>query len=130
MKIAETFECPIIDEYGGSYPNAIVAILDGHEYSNRGFHADDIGSELVFESSIDGVSYEVMYYYGEDFVGKYRSRPLKIKSDEGFTTSIPVDMEHVESEQIQHRAIDPDEKIIQLIKADLIRRFTPEEVEV
>ena len=114
MKIAETVRCKIIDEYGMVFPDAVAVILDGHIYNNTGFHAEDIGSEFVFSDTVDGITYEVMYFYGEEYVGKYKSRPLKIKDGDGFTTAIPVDMTHPESEQVQDSDMSRNDKIIHL----------------
>ena len=126
MRIAETFECKIIDEYGMAFPKAIAVILDGHIFQDTGFHAEDIGSEFVFSDSVGGITYEVMYYYGAEYVGKFKSRPLKIKDGEGFTTAIPVDMEHPESVRVQASDISRNEKIINLTRLDLLRRFKEE----
>ena len=49
MKIADTFQCKIVDEYGMTYPHAVAAILDAHEYSNFGIHADAVGDEYKGE---------------------------------------------------------------------------------
>ncbi len=121
--IVETFECKIIDEYGGVYPNAIVAILDGHEYRNRGFSADGPGSSYSFTDEIDSVSYMVMYWYEKGNIGKFKSRPLRIAEGEGFTNVIGVDMEHPIAKEILKGTMPEDNKLIQLVKSDLSRRF-------
>jgi len=123
MKIAETFQCKIVDEYGGVYPNAIVAILDGHEYMNRSFTAEDAGSTYKFTTTTDGVSYMVMYWYEKDNVGKFKSRPLRIADGDGFTNVIGVDMDHPIAAEILAGNLQPDDKLIQLVKSDLSRRF-------
>tara|TARA_R110002051_G_C8504477_1_gene465336 strand:+ start:159 stop:533 length:375 start_codon:yes stop_codon:yes gene_type:complete len=124
MKIAETFECQIVDEYGGVYPNAYVAILDGHEYLNRGFSAEAPGSEYVFDTTIDGASYMVMYWYTKENVGKFKSRPLRIADGAGFTNVVEVDMDHAEALEIMARPLHQDDRLLKLIKSDLIRRFS------
>jgi hypothetical protein len=127
MTIAETFQCKIIDEYGGEYPEAIVAILDGHEYLNRSFNADAPGSEFVFKTRTDGVSYMVMYCYKRENVGKFKWRPLRIADGDGFTNVIKVDMEHPEAVELLERpnirGINQDDSTLHLIKSDLIRMF-------
>lgn len=123
MKIADTFECKIVDEYGGVYPNAVVAILDGHEYLNRGLHADAPGSAYSFKTSTDGASYEVMYWYKRENIGKFKARPLRVADGDGFTDVIAVDMEHAEAVEIMSRVTDRDDNLIRLFKSDLIRLF-------
>lgn len=124
MKIAETFECKIVDEYGGVYPNAVVVILDGHEYLNRGLHADAPGSPFSFKTNTEGASYEVMYWYKRENMGKFKSRPLRILDGDGFTDAIAVDMEHAEAVEIMSRTGDHEDNLIRLFKSDLTRLFT------
>ena len=123
MKIADTFECKIVDEYGGVYPNAVVAILDGHEYLNRGLHADAPGSAYSFETSTDGASYEVMYWYKRENIGKFKARPLRIADGDSFTDAITVDIEHPAAKEIMSRVGDHEDNLIKLFKSDLTRLF-------
>jgi len=123
MKIADTFECKIVNEYGGFFPNAVVSILDGHEFLNRGLHADAPGSAYSFKTQTDGASYEVMYWYKRENIGKFKSCPLRIADGDGFTDVITVDMEHPEAIEIMGRTTDRDDNLIRLFKSDLIRKF-------
>tara|TARA_R110000851_G_C12700476_1_gene526058 strand:- start:71 stop:442 length:372 start_codon:yes stop_codon:yes gene_type:complete len=123
MRIAETFVCKIVDEYGGVYPEAVVSILDGYEYSNRGFSAEAPGSAFVFKTATDGLSYEVMYWYDKDKVGKFKSHPLRIPEGNGFTDVIRVNMDDAEIMEIMEKSINQDDKIMQAVKSSLIRYF-------
>lgn len=123
MKIAETFTCKIIDEYGGVYPEAIVSILDGHEYSNRSFSADAPGSAFTFKTGTDGLAYEVMYWYDKDKVGKFKSHPLRIPEGSGFTDIIRVDMDNAIIKEIMLKSINQDDKIMQAVKSSLLGYF-------
>jgi hypothetical protein len=123
MKIADTFECKIIDEYGGVYPNAVVVILNGHEYLNRGVRADAPGAAYSFKTKTDGAAYEVMYWYKRENVGKFKSRPLRVVDGDGFTDAIPVDMAHAEAIEIMGRVGDHEDNLIRLFKSDLTRLF-------
>ena len=100
MKIAETFECKIVDEYGHVFDDAIATILDGHEFLNRGFSAEAPGSAFVFKTETDGVAYRVMYWYNKESVGKFKARPLLIADGGGFTDIIKADMIHAEAKEI------------------------------
>ena len=122
MKIADTFPCKIVDEYGGVYPDAIATILDGHEFFNRGFSAEAPGSAYAFKTEIDGAAYKVMYWYNKESVGVFKARPLLVAEGGGFTDSIKVDMVHPEAKEIMAKAMDQDDKTIHLAKFDLIRR--------
>ena len=123
MTIADTFQCKIIDEYGGVYPDAFVAILDGHEYLNRSFSAEAPGSNYVFKTRTDGAAYMVMYWYSKELVGKFKSRPLRVAEGDGFTNIIKADMDHGEAIEIMERPMSQDERLLHLIKSDLQRKF-------
>ena len=123
MRIADTFQCKIVDEYGGVYPDAIATILDGHEFLNRGFSADAPGSQYVFKTETDGAAYRVMYWYNKESVGKYKSRPLLVAEGNGFTDVIKADMAHAEAKEIVAKPMSQDEKTLQLVKYDLMRMW-------
>jgi len=123
MKIADTFECKVVNEYGGVFPDAVVSILDGHEYSNRGIHADAPGSTYSFKTQTDGATYEVMYWYKRENIGIFKACPLRIAEGEGFTDILTVDMTHPEAIEIMARTADRDENLIRLFKSDLRRKF-------
>jgi hypothetical protein len=120
----KTFFSKVTDEYGGEYPQAFIAVRAFSESSQNTGHSENCEDNYKIESELEAITYKVNYWYSEQTKqdGK-RSRPLIHESEGKFTDVFSVDLEHEEAVQILKSAMAPFDKILHLIKSDVIRRF-------
>lgn len=125
MTIANLFQTPVKDEYGNTFPQAQVAILEDEVFTSRSRKADDVGSEYDIESNLVGCSYKVQYYGNPQAKSQgFITRPLKAFVDGQFTDEFEVDMKNPEIEAIMGNiSLTDDQKTDLAIKKDLIKRF-------
>ena len=120
----KTFHAPITDEYGGQYPQALVAVRDWANYALESGTSIDCEGNYKIESDIDAITYKANYWYsGELKASGKRSRPLLHETEEGFSDVFKVDLEHQQSIGIINGDLDPINKVLHLIRLDITRRF-------
>ncbi len=120
----KTFFSKVTDEYGGEYPQAFVAVRAFSETSQNTGYSEGCEDDYSIESELEAITYQANYWYSEQTKadGK-RSRPL-VYDDEGtFTDVFVVDLEHPETVQILESAMLPVDKVLHVIKTDMLRRF-------
>lgn len=124
MTPVKTFFSKVTDEYGGEYPDAFIAVRAFSETSQNTGYSENCVNDYNIESELEAITYKVNYWYSEQTKqdGK-RSRPLIHENDGSFTDVFEVDLEHEEAIQILNSAMDPIDKILHLIKSDVVRRF-------
>ena len=116
----------IRDEYNGLYPEALVAAYAGAGYSELSFEADGIeeGADLGFRSSVESVTYKVNYWYEpENEKQGIPSRQLKEFRDGVLTDVLHVNLSRHEAVAIMDSALPLEEKILAVIKLDLLSRY-------
>lgn len=120
----KTFFSKVTDEYGGEYPQAFIAVRAFSESSQNTGYSENCEDNYKIESELEAITYKVNYWYSEQTKqdGK-RSRPLIHENEGKFTDVFNVDLEHEEAVQILNSAMAPFDKILHLIKSDVIRRF-------
>ena len=114
----------IVDEYGGIYPEAVVAIRLFSESSQSTGVSNDSVSPYQVEQEIDAISYSASYWYSQKTKqdGK-RSRPLVVEVDSEFTDLLTVDLESQLVIDALQGQCDPTERILRAICADIKNRF-------
>ena len=124
MTAVKTFFSKVTDEYGGEYPQAFIAVRAFSESSQNTGYSENCENDYNIESELEAITFKVNYWYSEQTKqdGK-RSRPLIHENDGSFTDIFTVDLEHEEAVQILNSAMDPIDKILHLIKSDVVRRF-------
>jgi hypothetical protein len=120
----KTFFSKVTDEYGGEYPEALIAVRAFSETSQNTGYSENCEDNYKIETDLEAITYKVNYWYSEQTKedGK-RSRPLIHESDNVFTDVFEVDLEHDEAIQILNSAMLPVDKILHIIKSDVVRRF-------
>ncbi len=121
----KTFLSRVVDEYGGEYHQAFIAVRAFSETSQNTGYSENCEDNYNIESELEAVTYKVNYWYSEQTKADgRRSRPLIQDVNGAFTDVFEVDIEHEEAIQILNSAMAPFDKILHLIQADVIRRFS------
>ena len=124
MTIATTLTTNLNDEYGGEYAEAFAFIHHWCASPMVTGIAETSEDEYDIETSLGGMTYRVNYWYSAKTKNDgMRSRPLLQEIDGKFTNVFEVDLEHEQSIQIQNSAMEQTDKILQMIRSDLNRRF-------
>ena len=120
----KVFTTQITDEYGGVYPNAVVAIRAYSETSQNSAVSEDCTENYIVETELDAITYKANYWYTTTTKDHgRRSRPL-ISDDSGlFTDVFEVNLEDENIINILASSLHPVEKILQAIEVDLLKRF-------
>lgn len=129
MAQVKTFTATVTDEFGGTFPNALVAVYAFAEYSKRTGIAKSIDSvlpasnEYEIKSVFDKITYKANYWYGEDKKqAGYKSRPLLIEDGDNMTQLIEVNLESPAVTSVLESDMPHDAKILAAIEADFITR--------
>lgn len=129
MSQVKTFTATVTDEYGGTFPNAFVAVYAFAEYSKRAGLARSIDSvlpesnEYEIVSTFDKITYKANYWYGEDKKAQgFKSRPLLIEDGDNLSQLITVNLESQAVMSVLESDMDHDLKILAAIEADFITR--------
>ena len=120
----KTFQARVTDEFGGDFPDAIVAIRHFSETSRRTGVSENCQDDYEMETKLDAISYRVNYWYDQEKRAEgRRTRPL-INEDQGaFTDLFEVDVNTVHINEILSSSLSVEEKILSAIVSDLTRRF-------
>ena len=124
IRPVKTFFSKVTDEYGGEYPQAIVAVRAFSESSQTTGNSSNCQDNYVIDSELEAITYKVNYWYSEKTKadGK-RSRPL-INDDNGnFTDVFTVDLENPDVISILDSDADHFDKVLSAIKVDAKRKF-------
>ena len=125
MTAIKTFSCQIKNEYGGVFPGAFVAVRAWSESSQSTGASEDLEGEYSIDMELDAITYKVNYWYtNETRANGIRSCPLIVEGENGLTDVFEVDLDHPETEQILASEMPPVDKVLQVIKLDVIRRNT------
>tara|TARA_R110002153_G_scaffold173631_3_gene326426 strand:- start:3358 stop:3738 length:381 start_codon:yes stop_codon:yes gene_type:complete len=125
IRPVKTFFSKVTDEYGGEYPEAIVAVRAFSESSQTTGNSSNCQDDYVIDSELEAITYKVNYWYSEKTKadGK-RSRPL-INDDNGnFTDVFTVDLENPDVINILDSEADHFDKVLAAIKVDAKRKFS------
>lgn len=123
MTAIKTFSCQIRNEYGGVFPGAFVAVRAWSENSQSTGVSEDCEGEYTIETELDAITYKVNYWYTNATKQEdWRSCPLIKKGEDGFTDVFEVDLDDAEIIQIMNSSMAPLDKVLQVIKADCVRR--------
>ena len=127
-KPVKTFFSKVTDEYGGEYPQAIVAVRAFSESSQTTGSSSNCQDDYIIDSELEAITYKASFWYSEKTKadGK-RSRPL-INDDNGtFTDVFTVDLESPDIINIlnndEYGETDHFDKILSAIKVDAKRKF-------
>jgi hypothetical protein len=120
----KTLTCTILDEYGGRFDGAFVAIRGASIYGQLTSKSEDCESDYVKVNKVEKISYHANYWYNmQTRADGMRSRPLKIQEDGAFTDVLLVDMSHPEIVAILELDLDTQECKFTCAESDLKRRF-------
>ena len=120
----KTFTAHITDEYGGEYPQAVVAIRAFSETSQNTGYSENCEEAYKVETEIDAITYKVNYWYSAQTKAQgRRSRPLISDVDGAFSDVLEVDLDQPDVMSILGGSLHPVDKVLQAIKIDLLRRF-------
>ena len=113
------FTAKVTDEYGGEYPEAIVAIHRVRENSERTMESLNCIDNYIVKLEIEAIAYQVNYWYSEATRAKgKRSRPFLVEEDGQFSSALTVDLSNPEIEAMLNSDIEAEEKILRIIKLD------------
>lgn len=121
----KVFNTKITDEYGGEYPQAVVAIRAFSESSqNTGTSADCVEAYKM-EIELEAITYKANYWYTAQTKAQgRRSRPLVGEDGDGeFSDVFEVDLDLPEVAVILASNTPQVEKVLQAIRADMLKRF-------
>lgn len=126
----KTFSSKITDEYGGKYgykegePQPVVAVRAWSESSQNTGESETCEGYYKIDSEVEAITYKVNYWYsGTTMAEGRRSRPLLNESDDGFTDKFQVDLLHPETIDLLKSPLGHADKMLNVIKHDLVRRF-------
>lgn len=120
----KTFFARIVDEYGGEYQQALVAVRAFSENSQNTGYSQDCTGPYKIESVLEAITYNVNYWYTEQTKanGK-RSRPLYNDQDGVFSDVFSVDLEDPKIVDILNSEMEHTEKVLHAIRSDISRKF-------
>jgi len=120
----KTFTAKVTDEYGGVYPQAIVAIRAFSETSQNTGISENCEENYKVETELEAISYQVNYWYSAQTKAQgRRSRPLATDEAGEFTDVFEVNLELPEVINTLSSNIQPTEKVLQVIKLDFMKKF-------
>lgn len=124
MTQVKTFNAKISDEYGGQYPQAIIAIRAFSETSQNTGYSENCTDEYQMESELDAITYQANYWYTAQTKAQgRRSRPLVAEVDGAFTDVFEVDLGNPAVTAVLESNLPHTDKILRAVELDLIRRF-------
>lgn len=124
MTQIKMFNAKITDEYGGQYPQALVAIRAFSETSQKTGYSENCTDEYVIESELDAITYKANYWYTNQTKAQgRRSRPLVADSEGSFTDVFKADIESQAVVNVLEGSLPHEEKVLKIIELDLIKRF-------
>lgn len=114
----------ISDEYGGEYPEAIVALWAFSETTKTTGICENREGMYDIESDIKAITYKVSYWYTPETkaAGKM-SRPLTHEEDGVFTDVFTAEINTPEVDDILDSNVGHVEKILQIIALDADKRL-------
>lgn len=118
------FASKVVDEYGGEYPEAIVAIRTFSETSQTTGSSNNCADSYAIEQDLEAVSYQANYWYSEKtkLEGK-RSRPLIVDEGEEFTSVLTVDLDNPSVLAVLNGHYDPVDKVLRMIEIDFKAKY-------
>ena len=129
MAQVKTFTATVTDEFGGTFPNALVAVYSFAEYSKRSGVAKSIDSilptpnEYEIVSVFDKITYKANYWYGADKKqAGFKSRPLLVENGDNLEQLITVNLDSPAVAAVFESNMQHDDKILAAIEADFITR--------
>ena len=120
MTLAKIFQCPVKDEFGGVFPDALVAVFKGECSMGLGFGVGSADEHRVYSSSVNVIAYEACYVYKKEFLHIEALRSLKTRNDDGsFNSTHNVDVDHPEIVRILSSNATAEDKLDQAIEMDI-----------
>ena len=121
------FVAPIVDEHGGRFNEAIVypikvkcnalTCLDAELENGEG--------DYIVSNEVEAITYSVQYYYSaQTLADGFRSRTLREEVSGAYTNVFNVDVGDAEVLAILGSLQRHEEKLLNAVKADIIRRFS------
>lgn len=124
MATVRLFNAKIVDECGGEFPQAFVAIRAASKSAQETFTNTQCEGEYSIETTLEAISYKVNYWYSPTTkAAGYPSRPLLSYDDGEFSDTFTVDVEHPETKEILSGSREPSVMMFDAIQADIIRKF-------
>ncbi|MEE8288943.1 MAG: hypothetical protein V3R25_05975 [Nitrosomonadaceae bacterium] len=118
-----TLICTIIDEFGGKFDNAFVAIRGSSSSAQTTRRSETCEGEYVVKSKVEAITYQANYWYSTKTKSKgNRSRPLLIKDGPGYDDVINVDLSRHEIIEILAKGLSEEERDYACIESDLKSR--------
>lgn len=118
------FHAKVQDELGWNYPDAFVAIRHAHESSEKTMITSDFNNFNV-ENDIKILAYRANFWGDEETFRRLEaknSRPLVNTSGDD-PDLFTVDLNTSESINVMNGPMSSDDKTLELIRLDIIRRF-------
>jgi hypothetical protein len=125
MAQVKTFFSTVVDEYGGVFEQAFVAVRAFSKVSQDTGYSEECEGEYLITSELEAITYKVNYWYSEKTMSEgRRSRPLKVDNAGVLSDVLTVDLESPEVVEILATDMDPIERVLRAIKADAVRKFS------
>ena len=123
MAQVKTFYCKIKDEYGQTFPQALVAVRAFSEMSQNTGSSEDCEGEYFINGDTQAITYSLNYWYSDAHKAEgYRSRPFKIDNDGTLEDVIVADLTDAEVIGILSDDLDPMSRVLSAIKSDAVRK--------
>lgn len=120
----KTLTCKINDEYGGSWPEAFVAIRAFSKTSQETGYSEDCVEGYEVTSDVEAITYKANYWYtGQTRIEGKRSRPLIAEGFGSDADVFTVNLLHQDVINIMATGLDSSNKVLAIIEADLKRKF-------
>jgi len=114
----------IIDEYGVTFPTAMLVILSVELNDSWGMKAGDIDEEYTEESSVGGGTYEAMYYCTPQARAQgVPLKPLRTYEDGAFSNVLIINADAPEIKQLLSSPAEKRDKSTAIVRKDLELRF-------
>ena len=116
----KTFNSPLTDEYGGVFPNALLAVRAFSESSQLTGTSHDCYAAYDIDADVDAITYRVNYWYSDETkaAGK-RSRPLINDQDGTFSDVHTVDTTEPKVIEVLAGSLGHVDMILEAIKIDV-----------
>lgn len=120
----KTFTAKFTDEFGGVYPQAIIAVHKWSATSQTSGHSEDCKEDYKIVTDNEAISYTGRFWYSaETNANGFRSRSIVIDKDGMFDSLLDVDIDREEIKVVMSGDMVHEDKILLAIKLDFLHRF-------
>ena len=115
----------IIDEYGVTFPTAMLVILEVELNDSWSLKAHGVDEEYKEENSIGGGTYKAMYYCNPQARSQgVPLKPLRTYEDGAFSNVLIIDVDAPEIQRLLSDATAKRDKATAIVRKDLELRFS------